>query len=502
MIRGSNVDLRKVDQSIHTHIHNRFDVEIVDSLSGEIRQKAVGFNVIGTQLWSRLKSGSYFSYIHYGSGEGTPSSADTTLFSFEGSASASNLSIDFNREECWISAKKSIQLSESVSVGVTLTEVGIGYGQESSKLCTHAMLRDMNGNPISLKKTDTDIVNIYATVFVHWPYEYTQTDSPVQFIPTIDTTDTWASYQFLYWLLGIGTFPREIIAVPSPDRCSRSIQYNAGPVVYGSKATAIFDPVAKALTLAFPRFPADKANVESGSHGMMIYSYAANGMYGGNTVNPIIYLPVSEYWYKGTQITGESIGTGDGMTLDFATIFDLPEAASVYVDGELVADAVVDSVPVRHSLMQRYFNYIEVVDGKIYSAAQWRATNLNGDSARNDIYGGVYENPFHKYGIASITPGKQTISVSDDAIIWETFTMTNTEVPAEYQHKKYWKLPNTKFTGMSAATLTGNNIHFATPPADGAVITADYFSPTIAKDENHVFDLTITIQLGEYTDAQ
>ena len=44
------------------------------------------------------------------------------------------------------------------------------------------------------------------------------------------------------------------------------------------------------------------------------------------------------------------------------------------------------------------------------------------------------------------------------------------------------------------------NIHFDTPPAAGAVITADYTTKTIAKDENHVFDLTVTIQLGEYTE--
>ena len=52
---------------------------------------------------------------------------------------------------------------------------------------------------------------------------------------------------------------------------------------------------------------------------------------------------------------------------------------------------------------------------------------------------------------------------------------------------------------MTSNALTGKNIHFTTAPASGAVITADYHTPTIAKDTNHVFDLTVTIQLGEYT---
>jgi hypothetical protein len=43
-------------------------------------------------------------------------------------------------------------------------------------------------------------------------------------------------------------------------------------------------------------------------------------------------------------------------------------------------------------------------------------------------------------------------------------------------------------------------VHFDTPPAAGAVITMDYDTDSVAKDENHVFDLTLTIQLGEYTE--
>jgi len=43
------------------------------------------------------------------------------------------------------------------------------------------------------------------------------------------------------------------------------------------------------------------------------------------------------------------------------------------------------------------------------------------------------------------------------------------------------------------------NIHFSTPPANGAVITADYQTPVAGKDVNHVFDYTFTLQLGEYT---
>ena len=54
------------------------------------------------------------------------------------------------------------------------------------------------------------------------------------------------------------------------------------------------------------------------------------------------------------------------------------------------------------------------------------------------------------------------------------------------------------YTAKAYNVASSKNIHFDTPPAAGAVITADYTTDTIAKDANYVFDLSVTIQLGEY----
>lgn len=51
---------------------------------------------------------------------------------------------------------------------------------------------------------------------------------------------------------------------------------------------------------------------------------------------------------------------------------------------------------------------------------------------------------------------------------------------------------------FTADTLTGKNIHFTEPPAEGAVITADYTTPVIPKDDQHVFDLTVTLTFNEH----
>ena len=68
-------------------LHNRFDVKVVDAVSGKIKQTAVGFNVITNYYFnSRLtasplsKTTDLFRYIAVGTGTGTPAVTDTALF--------------------------------------------------------------------------------------------------------------------------------------------------------------------------------------------------------------------------------------------------------------------------------------------------------------------------------------------------------------------------------------------------------------------------------------
>lgn len=76
-------------------------------------------------------------------------------------------------------------------------------------------------------------------------------------------------------------------------------------------------------------------------------------------------------------------------------------------------------------------------------------------------------------------------------------------IPDSYRNYRYWKTTNSYIydsTGFEVIEITATKaVHFDTPPASGAVITADYTSRMIAKDLNHVFDFVLTITLGEKT---
>ncbi len=512
MIRGRKRDLREVKNvTMEASIHNRFDVEVVDSATGEVKRRAEAENVICDQLWSRLLTpNDYFNFIHYGTGAGAPSSTDTSLFTFSGYLDLyTDYDVsDYSRAGHWYSLRRKGQLAENVAVGQTLTEVGIAYGTGSSTLCTHAMLQDMNGNQISIQKTDTDVINIYATVFVHWP------DSLVSGGVQLSMHNS-TSAGFLTYLAGrhsvnghadlsamppnyaMLTTKRGLIDYSNSEDGSASKQYGI---------THEFNIAARTITSTVSRIPVGVGNWKCGARGVVAYIKGPGYTY----MVPVFYFEAGKGdWFIGSIIQGEAIGTGDGNTVDFATAFDDPESATVYVDGVAVSDVVVDKAPVNIGSMARFFDAIDIENGITYPGMNENYVLSSGHC--ND---GIYFNPYWEYGIDSFYANSiLSVCVSDDLISWEYIVgsdgstkliIGSKSVPKELQFKKYWNVEagnynNRYIYDLTSPTLTGKNIHFATPPAAGAVITADYFTKRIAKDSNHVFDLTLTIQLGERT---
>ncbi|MEG2383851.1 MAG: hypothetical protein RSB39_09720, partial [Oscillospiraceae bacterium] len=79
------VQPEKVDAKLNASIHNRFDVEVIDSRTGEVRQRAQGENIILNQFWDIFFSGyTYFKGIAYGSGTNSPLVSDKVLGKQEG----------------------------------------------------------------------------------------------------------------------------------------------------------------------------------------------------------------------------------------------------------------------------------------------------------------------------------------------------------------------------------------------------------------------------------
>ncbi len=539
MIRGNKRPVpakanRAMQLDLRASIHNRFDVEVRDAATGELRQKAVGYNVICNALWDRIFNSAsngdwypqdYFSYVLYGSGSGTPDAADTTLFSQLGAISVSNPALTQDRENsiAWTQAVAVLQAEDAV--GSTLTEVGIGYDQ--THCVTHALLEDMNGNPISITKTATDVIKIYATVYIHWPAAAWYGGS----INVAGVNEGTAYYLGQYTLL------RKLCGYcGSPSYHTFLMLWNvlrSAPTFESDsnrEFTITLNKAQKKITASI-RIAATEQNIPIRFF-TIGFQLKNNNSVGPNSTAFLVNLGS---WYTPPAISGEAIGTGDGTTKDFITAFPVKSGATVKVNGSVASGATVRTGAPDGTKLHEWINPVAgftSANVPFYPNAITRLNMSRSESAlKFDINVGderVLDNPFFSAGIASFsvrddtgTTQKQraiTLYASDDGSTWAevgtaswaagaSHSNKTINVSSALQNKRYFKLAlsgeaTEAYSCYLAASVPGENpetnVHFDTAPAAGAVITCDYTPDCIAKDANHVFDLTVELTLGEY----
>lgn len=492
---------QKLNTQLNCDIHNRFDIEVVDAKTGEIKQLAQAENVICNQLWTRmLTPAAYFNYIHYGTGTGTPAATDTSLFTFLGygtPATADDVYAEDNINGVY-SVKRKISLAENVAVGSTLTEVGIAYSNSASTLCTHAMLKDMNGTQISISKTNTDIINIYATVFLH----FSASDAAFSLIPTFIYVANTVSKGPLAYLLGLNDtetlFSRVVFTTAGKQSASDNSVFNPAPKLIKTSIIRAYNSNARTITATIPRLAVGEGNI----NGIGTIQFGTDNL----SIKSKNWLNLRlGSWFPATNITGESIGTGDGATVDFSTKFPLVTSGKIYIDGIQDTSATIDLN--EHANAQNLCTDFECValgnDDSAYIMPKIQTSAYSSGSA---IYCIAYNPNYEKHGIASFRLYSGSVYCSNDLQNWTLVAQgSNNEsvfsVDSALQNCKYWKTVGTSYmySVVFSPEVSATNIHFTTPPAAGAVITADYTTKTIAKDANHVFDLTVTIQLGEPT---
>lgn len=543
MVRGTKRPVPEKKLDLRVGLHNRFDIEVRDAATGELKQRARAFNVICDKLWDWLLYTSsdskwvvvpFSKYILYGSGSGTPAASDTALFNQIGyrgiGASSTEDQTTFHSDVLNGSAymQTYIVLQAGDNVGDTLTEVGIGY--DTTHCVTHAMLEDMNGNPISIEKTATDVITIYATIYFHWSAGGWANGSVfiADNIGTNDGVSVGSNYNVLRRLAGqfsyadTGSYVMRFYSRVMGAVESMSSGYNAD--VY---STFTVNKAAKKVTAKL------RYNVGAGNMGIRFINATLNE-YGSSVRYGQFCRMLSEGWYTPGAISGEAVGTGDGTTTVFKTAFPVKTAGTVKVNGAAMASGVAMRTGAINRTNAAY--WLRPVAGKtsantilytLFPAGQY-ITTLDGHtvlfvSTKNAK---VVENPFYADGITELVvrsahyAGSITVEASDDLETWAAVCTeqaypasssgsVTVSVPAALQTKRFFRLctPNASISeyGTYVRFVAGDgaagNIVFDTPPAAGAVITADYTPDCIAKDEDHVFDLTLEITFGEYQEV-
>lgn len=501
----NNKNVLNID--IPVSIHNRFDIEVIDINTNKIRQKAQAENIICDNLWDRiLTPNTYFTHIHYGTGSGTPDSSDTSLFTFlrakEFDAWDSPYSVlSVSAKDGIAYLRRRYQIKPSEEVGALLTEIGIGYSTSNNSLCTHAMLKDMNNMPISIHKKSTDVINIYATIFAHFNKDGYDLGF-IRLLPNaVKKSDYAVSDNFIGYLLG---FYSTVYGAEPPIYLVPLSKTNWWSSTTRKNRSTNFNKSNKTIKLIYDRFDINDFNMDIKY--LAFFNYYSQS----RLSSPSLLIEVGGSWYPKTTIIKEAVGTGDGTTKLFNTKHDCPKNAKVYINNILQSTGVeVKELPKNFNYITPYLKYInrsQSTINNIIPSLYNKTINVDTvTSSTGKSIEGLFENVLYQQtGIKSFTnnsPTDGSVEVSNNLIDWVNIT---SPVPIEYQFYRFWKITIKQGTDMELRKFvptedSGYNIHFETAPDVGDVIHIDYDTPTIAKDENHVFDFEITFQLGEHT---
>lgn len=150
--------------------HNTCTIRKYRASDHKLLQKVKVENLVTNNMYTSALnptwgSGNYLPYLYLviGSGTGTPAITDTALFAKLWHVSTYNVTaIEYALPTSHFRYKYSIPANTSY-VG-TIREVGLSY--DGTNLTTHALLKDAEGNPITIQKTEFDIIEFTYDFYV------------------------------------------------------------------------------------------------------------------------------------------------------------------------------------------------------------------------------------------------------------------------------------------------------------------------------------------------
>lgn len=465
-------------------LHNRFDFEIYDTKTGKT-EYAQAENIVLDNMWTCLcNSYSYFSYIGVGTGTGALSPTRTTLFNHRAYKSAVAVETVYDTDTA-AHVTKSVTFSETEANGAW-TEVGILYSTSTgSSYVTHALITDSEGNSITVDKTNTKIITIYATIFAE------------VLTPTSGMGSGGSKNDILRYLVSSSGVEGASFW-PSVFKTTSGLPSRLG-ALGKIKPTWIADTANKRSYTNLLRFGAAAANGDIRSIGLARVNSLEETLVGG------IEIPDGILFAK-HDFTGVALGTGDGLTTEFDFPKDLikPESEVIYIEGVAktrgtdytIHYGVRSTVSLLASTTPTEL-YPETIvlpqpDGAFFTDGAAIISSIEIKNASMG-YKGTYNIELSEDGATWVTAGSGSLNYNGHTVTLSDFTA------AKYKYLRWsGTLPYlATFKIYCTPPAVQKQIKFATPPANGAVITADFSTEYIPKSENFVLDLQAEVVYGE-----
>ena len=531
---------------------NNYRLQHIDTITGEILHDLEFHNVVLDQIIDTVIYGSNHPWsgestdhglgIAIGSGSGTPSTSDTQLF---------HEIKKFLRERDGVTGRCSKENNNTLlfSVSVTIparasevydiSEVGVCFHKGSYDndyvLVTHALILDSEGNPITVKKKDTDRVILDCEVYITFESEGIENFDVEAFMENSLFSGTLA----IQYLFGAAT------SLEAQRVCDAYFWKNYNQNFINCPSTYVLprpswvkDKNAKTITVNFgpSRLP---------EYSMPVY---IRGITFGKLGT--IKLP-NETIFPRYKISNITVGIGDGVRTKFKCPLNyfIQDSETIRVGAEEKirnTDYTIDNEANQDELIELSAGNEAIISGGLYQytyrlpffrkpfgkipyvgSDHYGNFGQNGFDPSHPLYLDFKESvklntlrvPLNSSGITFTLFGRDT--EEEDWTLIGQFTPNNTNNHYNFDlcYYRYIKLTSTKLTpeiglpgnsdngdynenyntiakckkGCYFIGYVGDGIEFTTPPPPGAAITMDAYTDLPFVSPNNVLDLSATL---------
>lgn len=506
---------------------NNYRLQHIDTITGEILHDLEFHNVVLDQIIDAVvNSGWHYSFgIAIGNGSGIPSASDTQLF-HEIKKFSKNEGVTggwSKKNDNTLLFSVSVTIPANASEVYDISEVGIWL--YDNILVTHALILDSEGNPIIIKKKDTDKIILNCELYVTFESEGIENFSIDDFAWSYGTL-------VLQYIFGAAT-SLEAQRVSTAYYYYYSSQYISCPSTYQLPSAGwVKDKDAKTLTVNFGPSRMPEFSMPTYIKGITFGKLGT------------IKLP-NEAIFPRYKVSNITVGVGDGETKKFKCPLNyfIQGSETIRVGAEEKirnTDYTIDNEANQDELIELSAGNEAIISGG-YAGIRYvplfrkplmklpGTSRINGDfgpcvmDASNPLYldfkepaklntlrvPSSSEGTFTLFGrnteeedwalIGQFTPNNENNHYNFDLCYYRYIKLTSTTRAPEMRENEgggYTDIYNTIESCKKNCYFigyVGDGIEFTTPPPEGAAITMDAYTDLPFVNPNNVLDVSATL---------
>ena len=502
---------------------NNYRLQHIDTITGETLHDLEFHNVVLDQIIDAVigTARDYDFRIAIGDGSGIPSASDTQLFheikKFTGTGKCSK------KDNNTLLFSVSVTIPAIASEVYDISEVGVCFMDDI--LVTHALILDSEGNPIIIKKKDTDKIILNCEVYITFESEGIENFDISDFVHSSGTLA-------LLCIFGAAT------SLEAQRASTAYYYYNSTrsikcPSTYPLlNVNWVKDKDAKTITVNFGPSRMPEFSMPTYIRGITFGKLGT------------IKLP-NEAIFPRYKVSNITIGIGDGETTKFKCPLNyfIQDSETIRVGAEEKirnTDYTIDNEANQDELIELSAGNEAIISGGSYAGTNYvpffrkpfvniSSNNLNGDfgpsimNASNPLYLDFKEPAkLNTLRVPSSSRGTFTLfgrnTEEEDWALIGQFTPNNENNHYNFDlcYYRYIKLTSTTDTpgvGIPEGSgyidryntiesckkdcwfigYVGDGIEFTTPPSEGAVITMDAYTDLPFVGPNNVLDVSATL---------